>query len=118
MWSAETLATLNNEAELRAYVKKHPLYTLSISPDTRKFPDYAQVDIDLLCRVENLELIETYFVDSSGFGGDGRALDYPVFKNKMTDLIKDAQEKGQDLVSCLTGIGQFQAYVSIFRRVA
>lgn len=57
--------------------------------------------------------IETLFCDSSGFGSEYEpALTPEQAKAKVTELLK--KYKGKQLYSALTGIGQFQVYVTLY----
>lgn len=114
MYSAQTLRNLNNKAVLRAYVEKHPLIRLHGADSVKHAPDYAQVDIGMLEKVTDMKEVDTYFVDSSGFGAsDERALTYTSFREKVQELI----DQGKKLYACCSGIGQFQVYVTILEKV-
>jgi hypothetical protein len=54
-----------------------------------------------------------FWVDSSGFGGDGRALDYPVFVERVRVLIA-ATEGKLSLHFGVRQAGQFQVYVGVY----
>lgn len=65
---------------------------------------------------DKLELIETLFCDSSGLGEDREpALTKNSAKRAATQLIKTYKET--QLYAALTGIGQFQVYVGVFKKV-
>jgi len=70
-------------------------------------------DLDL----SGFEKIETLFCDSSGFGGDSeRALTKKQAELEVNRIIEENQ--GIELFCGLTGIGQFQVYVTVFKRAA
>jgi len=54
------------------------------------------------------ELVNTFFVDNSGFGGEGIALDFKEFLNK----IRAGFYYG------ITSAGQFQVYIGEFKRIS
>jgi hypothetical protein len=113
----ETMKKRNNTRALTTYLRNHPLVTLLSAKDSRKSPDYSGVELHLLEKIANITLIEDYFVDSSGFGSTGDpAFTYPQFEKILEDLINQKKTEGKKLCSCLTGIGQFQVYVSIFEK--
>lgn len=63
--------------------------------------------------LKGYRLIEEFFVDSSGFGADYElALTKENFLVKLTELLK---EHGQ-LTAKITGNGQFQVYVGLFKK--
>lgn len=64
---------------------------------------------------EDFEEVETLFCDSSGFGNSGeRAMTQEQATNRTNDLIEEHGE----LYAGLTGIGQFQVYVSLYKKIA
>ena len=63
---------------------------------------------------EGYQLIETLFCDSSGFGSSfERAMNKEQAAKKVQSLIS---EHGK-MYGALTGVGQFQVYVSLFKNV-
>ena len=79
--------------------------------DLFRAPDMVDEDIS-----DEYEEIARLFCDSSGLGGNGEsALTKEQATEKAQDLIEDTD--GQ-LFCALTGIGQFQVYVSVFKRAA
>lgn len=63
--------------------------------------------------LKGFELVEEFFVDSSGFGLESEpALTPATFEDRLTRLI----EREGPLEAVLTGIGQFQVYVGLFRK--
>lgn len=117
MYELETLAKMNKAEDLKFYLKNNPLKELQEVEDAVKSPDYSGVDVELLQEVAGLTLVDMFFVDSSGFGKEGEdALTLKQFYRQLTTVLINAQNSGEQLVSALTGIGQFQVDVSIFRR--
>ena len=117
MYCADTLRHVNDERELLLHLQDNPMAHIVRAQDVKRAPDYAQVDLSLLEKVSRRELVDTYFVDSSGFGSAGEpALQYSNFQEIVNKLL---EEKGEDenLYAVLSGVGQFQVYVSIFREV-
>ena len=115
MYGLKTLDKMHDELELQNYVRENPLSILNNARDSKSSPDYSEVDIELLERAEGLECVDTFFVDNSGLGQVGEmALRYERFEKKLQELIHKSDKQ---LYSCLTGIGQFQVYVSIFQVV-
>ena len=108
-----TLRHINSEADMAGVLSRKPLKVLRSADDVRKAPDYSAVDIELLEHVSGYKEVDTYFVDSSGFGGDGIALDYPQFEAKVAELIEQKKSEGKRLYACLSGVGQFQVYVTV-----
>ena len=73
--------------------------------------DIREVDFD----GEDFQEVETLFCDSSGFGGPNEpALTKAQVEVKVSELLK---EHGQ-LYGGLTGIGQFQVYVTLYKKTA
>jgi hypothetical protein len=59
------------------------------------------------------ELVEELFTDSSGFGADDEmALSVSQFERKIKELL---QAHGK-LTAKITGVGQFQVYVGLFKK--
>lgn len=70
-------------------------------------------DVDTM-QLKGYELVEEYFVDSSGWGQDNEpALTREQFINKLTKLLE--QYPG-GLTAKITGQGMFQVYVGLFKR--
>jgi len=115
MYSLDTMAHLNTIEETKAQLRKEPLRRINHFDDVRRSPDYAQVKISLLEKAAGVNHIETYFVDSSGLGADNEpAITYSAFRLIVNRLLAIANKRGEVLYSALTGVGQFQVYVSIF----
>ena len=59
-------------------------------------------------------VIETLFVDSSGFGREGEAaLTVEQFKEKVHDILENY--KGENVYGAITGEGQFQVYITLYQ---
>jgi hypothetical protein len=112
MYSLETLKILNRR-EASLHFKLHPLKRVLIPEDTLKSPDYSggsKSDIEKRFKVT---FHKEYFVDSSGFGSSSEpALTSNQFLSEISSEIKDNPDK--KFYSALTGVGQFQVYVSLF----
>ena len=63
---------------------------------------------------ENYEEVETLFCDSSGFGS---ASEPALTREEAIDKTRELIEKFGELYSGLTGIGQFQVYVTLYKKV-
>jgi len=115
MYSLDTMAHLNTLEEMKAQLRKEPLRRINHCDDVKRSPDYSQVKISLLEEAAGVKLIEEYFVDSSGLGADNElAMTYSAFKLIVNRLLAIANKREEVLYSALTGVGQFQVYVSIF----
>lgn len=70
--------------------------------------------------LKGYELIKEFFVDSSGFGLDNEpALTKNQFELELYKAIRDNDENGtKKLTAKITGVGQFQVYVGLFKKVA
>lgn len=74
------------------------------------FKAQNMVDVDV-----ELEEVAELFIDSSGWGHSGeRALTIKESEIEVARLLKE--HEGSELVCGLTGIGQFQVYVTIWKR--
>ena len=114
MHSLQTIETLNSLQDIREYINERSLSVLYDADGVKKSPDYSTIDIEDIEKVTGKKALDTYFVDSSGFGSDSEAaLTYPAFERIVTLLIKK-HGRGK-LSSCLTGAGQFQVYVTILK---
>jgi hypothetical protein len=114
MYSLSTLSALN-EKEVKSYYLRHPLKRILVPSDVKRSPDYSGSSVSELARKNKMILHETYFVDSSGFGSSNEpAYTYPAFERIIEALLKD--NPSRQYFCALTGIGQFQVYVSIFYR--
>lgn len=115
MYCLETFKHLNNVADIEGQLKENPMVRLNQAGDIGNSPDYSGIDLALLEEASGKKIVNTYFVDSSGFGRSGEpAMTHDHFMAVVADLVHK-HGKG-NLFSCLTGIGQFQVYVTILRR--
>ena len=121
MHSIETIKKLNDN-DLHEYhefiknnfIKNNPLTILNKINDVRQSPDYSGVDIKTVCKATKMQVVNTYFVDSTGYGQEHEAaMTVKNFFNVIGDLIKE-HGKGK-LRSCITDVGQFQVYVTIVK---
>lgn len=65
--------------------------------------------------LKGYELIDTLFVDTSGFGEDGEsALTFDQLQDTLKEILKD----NPTIYTAFTGTGQFQAYMGIFKKVS
>jgi hypothetical protein len=114
MYSASTLAKVNDREVLRRFMDKHPLKKISKPEDVFKSPDYAAVDTDLLEKVAGIKLIDEFFVSLYDGPDSGPAMSKEEMLQKVQRILSENEE--ESVVSCLTGIGQFQTYVGVFKR--
>jgi hypothetical protein len=77
--------------------------------DIFRSKDMTGVDVP-----ENYEEVETLFCDSSGFGSSSEPA---LTKEQAIDKTRELIEKFGELYSGLTGIGQFQVYVTLYKKV-
>jgi len=104
MYGLATIKSMNAEAARKAKGKQPFIIKSAEQIDTFPpfpFPNFGDY------RPKGWELVETYFVDSSGFGGDGEpALGARHFRSKLKIGY------GYAVIEA----GQFQVYVGEFRR--
>ncbi len=114
MYGLDTLKNVNQKAELKHYMEKNPLVKLKKAEDALKSKDYSAVNEKLLEAVTGMKIIKDFFVDSSGFGSENEpALTANQFLKQLQELIDKSH--GDNLYSCLSGVGQFQVYVLILK---
>jgi len=112
MYCLETLKSMN-AAAVKKHFSRHPLKRVLIAEDCRQSPDYSGSETADIERRFKVKFFETFFVDSSGFGSPGEpALTYSCFFAQIARILR--QNLSKKFYSCLTGIGQFQVYVSLF----
>jgi hypothetical protein len=74
------------------------------------FSEFSSEDIE----AEGFHLVETLFCDQSGLGAPHeRALT----KNQVVETVKDLLSEHGKLYAAITGEGQFQIYVSLFKKL-
>lgn len=72
-------------------------------------------DVDTM-QLKGYELVEEYFVDSSGWGAENEpALTKNQFTEKLKRLLGKPEHKN-GLTAKITGQGMFQVYVGLFKR--
>ena len=85
------------------------LIKLDVAADVFKSKNLDGIDL------KDFEEIDCLFCDSSGFGQDHeRALT----KNQCIAAVQDLISKHGEVYSGITGVGQFQVYISVYRRKA
>lgn len=113
MHGLSTMEKINSEAVMESYLSDNPLKRIKKAEDTFKAPDYSAVDLELLESVSGKEVVETYFVDSSGFGDEREpAMTVGRFTETVSELLNTCSEP---LYAVLSGIGQFQVYVTVLK---
>lgn len=110
-------------ADLEAeYLEKHPGTAGTVKPfvydkpedviDNKQFP--FPIITDLLLDEDWEEVGKTWFVDSSGYGSPGEpALTGEAFEQELLKYVRLNPDHGFGL----SGVGQFQVYVSAYRRI-
>ena len=113
MYSLETLRDLNQD-ELAEYIEENPLVKVTSFETARHAPDYSGMSIEDIEKLTGLKEVDTLFVDSSGFGDEHEpALTVNAFQAEVNKLVKKYRGR---LYAGLTGIGQFQVYITFFRK--
>ncbi len=104
------------------YLEDHPGTAGTVEPFVYDDPPEDEImDIsviplttDLLLSDEWEEADEPWFIDSSGFGCEGEpALTVEAFQRELREYVRENPEHGFGI----SGVGQFQLYVSAYRRV-
>ena len=114
MYSLETLKTLNRR-EVSKHYRNKPLVPVRSGDDCKHAPDYSGGDVETIAKHFGVVVEQEFFVDSSGFGAPGEpALTFPRFCEKVNALISGGPDRAY--YAALTGIGQFQVYVTIFSK--
>ena len=112
MYSLSTLSDLNKK-EIAKYVDNKPPVRLTTIDEVKNAPDWSGLDDKEIAKYSGLKVVETYFVDSSGLGQGGEpALTYPELIQKLSVLKKSNKKP---LYAVLSGVGQFQVYVTILK---
>ena len=116
---------MNRERSLaleEEYLEDHPGTAGTVEPFVYDDPledepmDISVIPLtsDLLLSDEWEEAGESWFVDSSGFGQDNElALNVGQFQEELKEYVREYPEHGFGI----SGVGQFQLYVSAYRRV-
>jgi len=98
--------------EIENLLNRTPLADVRVPEDTFKSPDYSGINWNALEKYLKVKETHTFFVDSSGFGRSSEpALTVDQFTAEVQDLIDSTDNR---LVSCLSGVGQFQVYCTIY----
>ena len=112
-YSSDPTWTIVNECEaicLGCRTAEQVMVPLTNASDLFKAKNLEGVSLD------DFEEIDTLFCDSSGFGSDGeRALTKSQAIKEAESIISDSNSP---LYVGLTGIGQYQVYVTIFKKSA
>ena len=113
----ERIAQLEDE-----YLEKHPGTAGTVEPYVPESPEDFRsasghafpIITDMLLSDEWEETDQSWFVDSSGFRQAGEsALTMEQFREALVAYAQEHPEHGYGL----SGVGQFQVYVSAYRRV-
>jgi hypothetical protein len=100
MYDLETIKSMNRE-RVKASVGKSPLTYSGITDDLRHIPNFGDY------RPKGWKLVNTYFVDSSGMGGeDELAMTFAQFARKARE------GKGYAIIE----EGQFQVHIGEFEK--
>jgi hypothetical protein len=87
------------------------LVPVNSGSDLFKAKDISGMDI----ASDEFEAVDTLFCDSSGFGSPR---EMALTKQQATDRTDALLEEHGELFAGLTGIGQFQVYVTLYKRAA
>ena len=104
--------TIINECEavcMGCRTAEDALILLSDAKDVFKSKNLDGIDLDAF------EEIECLFCDSSGFGSVG---EHALTKTQCENAVSELLEKHGELYSGITGVGQFQVYISLYVRKA
>jgi hypothetical protein len=104
--------TLVNECEVvckGCQTSDQVMTKLNTADDFFKSKDASELDL------KEYEELECLFCDSSGFGSSWELALTKDQAIKRVQAILDTAE--ETLYSAITGVGQFQVYVSIFRKI-
>jgi len=111
MYSVEQIQQMNREsaqAATDAGVLPFNVWPQTFEADVRSIPNVGTED------VEGFEPVETFFVDSSGFGSPGEpALTFEEFVKQGLALI---EKSDVSLYWAITSAGQFQVYITAFTK--
>lgn len=110
MMSLETIRSMSDEAAEEAAaegLEPMALWPSDCEPPFR-FPNIGSMD------PEGFEEVEQFFVDHSGFGGSGEpALSGEAFSKKLLAMVQASEVT---LYAAVTETGQFQLYVTVYRK--
>ena len=110
MMSLQYISQMSDEAAVKA--AEQELEPLALWPSDCdppfRFPDIGSMD------PEGFEKVEDLFVDHSGFGSPGEAaLTSEEFSEKLLAMVKASEVT---LFAAITETGQFQLYVTVYRK--
>ena len=110
MMSLQDIRQLSDEAAVEAAeqeLEPMALWPSDCEPPFR-FPNIGSME------PEGFEEVKDFFVDHSGFGGPGEpALTAEEFSKQLLAMV---QESEVTLFAAITEIGQFQLYVTVYRK--
>jgi len=92
-------------------VKPEELLVEVISPEDI----FSAKDMTGYGALEGFEEVDTLFCDSSGFGS---ASERALTKQQAEQAVYELLEEHNELYAGITGIGQFQVYVTLYRRTS
>jgi len=115
MMSLEVIQSLSAETGLKARHERKVPYVFRDRGaveqlGTRRGPSIPNLGD---YRPKGWELVETLFVDSSGFG---RSSEPAMTQGQFFQWIADAFDEGHDYGYAVIESGQFQVYVGVFKR--
>ena len=70
-------------------------------------------DLSNVKRVAGFKAVKTLFVDNSGMGQTGEAA---LTADQFIDATKQLMQNNPDLYAGLTGIGQFQVFITFYEK--
>jgi hypothetical protein len=108
----ETIEKINSIEDLLFHAEQFPLQKITTPEDIFAAPDYNETKVSLIEKALHISHVVTLFADSSGFGTDSEpALTPDQLRNTVANLLSEHD----NLSCCITDIGQFQVYISIFK---
>lgn len=124
MFSPATIRDMQAKAAREAARKGRKPYVLFNAEEVDRFPPFPFPFIgthmpkgwETVTGEDGDEL--TLFVDTSGFGSDTEpALSPRQLKEELKQLLAQAAAKGDTYGFALVSVGQFQAYLGVYRKV-
>ena len=118
MNALNTMVTVHDRHDMDVYTDKNRPVLITrdeYAEDIRRAPDYSGCDLELFEESMNMREIDTFFVDSSGCGAeDEPALTFKAFLRKLKAVLDE--HEGENVYAILSGVGQFQVYITLFVR--
>jgi hypothetical protein len=114
MMDLHTIRILNDRATRKAKTREVQPLVLGEEEDIDNLgkPGYVIPNLGDHCPA-GWKLLETWFCDHSGFGGEGEpALTLGQLKSKMKGCIRDGKSYGYGIVEC----GQFQLHLGVYEK--